>query len=88
MSDRKDLDWGQTVCPMQALAQHRARIQTLFPQQLQHPAGARLFLFQTGTEHAHTAELHVQVPPLPPLGRISRSAHGVEDIQNLEYLAR
>jgi len=31
MGNRKDLDWAKTVCPMQALAQHRARIQTLLP---------------------------------------------------------
>jgi len=75
--DGKDLDWGKTVCPVQALAQHRARIHTLLPQQVRRPAGARSFPFQTGTEHPHTAELHVQVTPRPPQGRISRSAHGV-----------
>jgi len=40
-------------------------------------SGVLSFLFPTGTEHAYTAELHVQVPPLSPLDRISSSAHGV-----------
>jgi len=45
---------------MQTLAQHRARTQTLLPQMVRRPSEAQSFLLQTGTEHAHTAESHVQ----------------------------
>jgi len=76
MGDRKDLDWGKTVCPMQALAQHLAEDPDAAP-----PTGAisrrgaGVSLPDGNRTCAYCAV--VQVPPLPPLGRISRSAHGV-----------